>query len=122
VLDGPLGTQQTLDKFAVPQREQDVVKAIVESTKEAIVVAPLQEGPESAFHSIRRRVVRGCVLSPYVYIASIASAYLRAMTKRLSFSVGVSSPPATLHSVRRIVKAVICSAPESRSLTASTCR
>jgi hemoglobin len=40
--------QQTLDKFAVPQREQDEVKALVESTKEAIVVAPLQEGPESA--------------------------------------------------------------------------
>ena len=40
--------QQTLDKFAVPQREQDEVKALVESTKEAIVVAPLQEGPEGA--------------------------------------------------------------------------
>src|SRR5919198_3233759 len=40
--------QQTLDKFAVPHPEQDEVKAIVESTKEAIVVAPLQEGPESA--------------------------------------------------------------------------
>jgi hemoglobin len=40
--------QQTLDKFAVPQREQDELKAIVESTKEAIVVAPLQEGPEGA--------------------------------------------------------------------------
>ncbi len=38
--------QQTLDKFAVPQPEQDEVKAIVESTKEAIVVAPFQEGPE----------------------------------------------------------------------------
>ena len=37
--------QQTLDKFAVPHPEQDEVKAIVESTKEAIVVAPLQEGP-----------------------------------------------------------------------------
>jgi len=36
--------QQTLDKFAVPHPEQDEVKAIVESTKEAIVVAPLQEG------------------------------------------------------------------------------
>jgi hemoglobin len=40
--------QQTLDKFAVPHPEQDEVKAIVESTKEAIVVAPLQEGPEGA--------------------------------------------------------------------------
>jgi hemoglobin len=37
--------QQTLDKFAVPQREQEELKAIVESTREAIVVAPLQEGP-----------------------------------------------------------------------------
>ena len=37
--------QQTLDKFEVPQPEQDEVKAIVESTKEAIVVEPLQEGP-----------------------------------------------------------------------------
>src|SRR5918996_4240491 len=37
--------QQTLDKFAVPQPEQDELKAIVESTREAIVVAPLQEGP-----------------------------------------------------------------------------
>jgi hemoglobin len=37
--------QQTLDKFAVPHPEQDEVKAIVESTKEAIVVAPLQAGP-----------------------------------------------------------------------------
>ena len=37
--------QQSLDKFEVPQPEQDEVKAIVESTKEAIVVEPLQEGP-----------------------------------------------------------------------------
>jgi hemoglobin len=36
--------QQTLDKFGVPQPEQDEIKAIVESTHEAIVVAPLQEG------------------------------------------------------------------------------
>ena len=35
--------QQTLDKFGVPQPEQDEVKAIVESTREAIVIAPLQE-------------------------------------------------------------------------------
>jgi hemoglobin len=40
--------QQTLDTFAVPQREQDELKAIVESTKDAIVVTPLQEGPEGA--------------------------------------------------------------------------
>jgi hypothetical protein len=37
--------QQTLDKFEVPQPEQDELKAIVESTKETIVVEPLQEGP-----------------------------------------------------------------------------
>jgi len=37
--------QTTLDKFEVPQPEQDELKAIVESTKEAIVVAPLQKGP-----------------------------------------------------------------------------
>ena len=37
--------QQSLDKFEVPQQEQDELKAIVESTKEAIVVEPLQEGP-----------------------------------------------------------------------------
>ena len=37
--------QQTLDKFGVPQPEQGELKAIVESTREAIVVAPLQEGP-----------------------------------------------------------------------------
>src|ERR687897_261123 len=36
--------QQSLDRFEVPQPEQDEVKAIVESTKEAIVVEPLQEG------------------------------------------------------------------------------
>jgi hypothetical protein len=34
--------QQTLDKFGVPQPEQDELKVIVESTREAIVVAPLQ--------------------------------------------------------------------------------
>ena len=37
--------QQTFDKFGVPQPEQDEIKAIVESTHDAIVVAPLQEGP-----------------------------------------------------------------------------
>jgi hemoglobin len=38
--------QQTLDKFTVPQPEQNELKAIVESTKEAIVIAPfhVQEG------------------------------------------------------------------------------
>jgi hemoglobin len=39
--------QQTLDKFEVPQPEQDELTAIVESTKEAIVTSPpFQEGPE----------------------------------------------------------------------------
>jgi len=33
--------QQTFDRFAVPQPEQDEVRAIVESTKEAIIVRPL---------------------------------------------------------------------------------
>jgi hemoglobin len=37
--------QQTLDKFEVPQPEQNELKAIVESTKESIVVRPFQEGP-----------------------------------------------------------------------------
>jgi len=36
--------QQTLQKFGVPHPEQDEVKAIVESTREAIVIAPLEEG------------------------------------------------------------------------------
>jgi hemoglobin len=36
--------QQTFDRFEVPQPEQEELKAIVESTKEAIVVAPFQEG------------------------------------------------------------------------------
>lgn len=36
---------QTLDKFEVPQPEQEEVKTIVESTKESIVVRPFQEGP-----------------------------------------------------------------------------
>ena len=40
--------QQTLDKFAVPRREQDEIRSIVESTHEAIVVAPLQEGTSTA--------------------------------------------------------------------------
>jgi hemoglobin len=32
--------QQTLDKFGVPQPEQAELKAIVDSTREAIVVSP----------------------------------------------------------------------------------
>jgi hypothetical protein len=37
--------QQTLDKFDVPPLEQAELKAIIESTHEAIVVSPLQDGP-----------------------------------------------------------------------------
>ncbi len=37
--------QQSLDRFAVPQPERQELIAIVESTKEAIVVSPFQEGP-----------------------------------------------------------------------------
>lgn len=36
--------RQTLDTFAVPPREQEELNAIVESTKEAIVIIPFQEG------------------------------------------------------------------------------
>jgi hemoglobin len=39
--------QQTLDRFAVPQPEQDELKAIVESTKESIVVRPFQAAAEA---------------------------------------------------------------------------
>ena len=45
--------QQTLDKFGVPQPEQDELKIIVESTREAIVVAPLQEGPPASAQDAR---------------------------------------------------------------------
>jgi hemoglobin len=38
--------QQAFDRFGVPQPEQEELKAIVESTKESIVVRPFQEGPE----------------------------------------------------------------------------
>lgn len=38
--------QQTLDRFEVPHQEQEELKAIVESTKESIVVRPFQERPE----------------------------------------------------------------------------
>ncbi len=37
--------QQTFTRFEVPQPEQEELKAIVESTKEAIVVSPFEEGP-----------------------------------------------------------------------------
>jgi hemoglobin len=43
--------QQTLDKFEVTQPEQNEIKAIVESTREAIVIAPLHEGPSAAANS-----------------------------------------------------------------------
>jgi hemoglobin len=43
--------QQTLDKFEVPQPEQNEIKVIVESTREAIVIAPLHEGPAGAVNS-----------------------------------------------------------------------
>jgi hemoglobin len=36
--------QQTLDMFVVPQSEQGELKAIIESTREAIVIAPFHEG------------------------------------------------------------------------------
>jgi hemoglobin len=38
--------QQTFDRFGVPEREQEELKAIVEGTKESIVIRPFQEGPE----------------------------------------------------------------------------
>jgi hemoglobin len=37
--------QQTLDRFDVPQQEQQELKAIVDSTKESIVIRPFQEAP-----------------------------------------------------------------------------
>jgi len=40
--------QQTLDKFNVPQAEQGELVAIVESTREAIVIPPLQENPRES--------------------------------------------------------------------------
>jgi hemoglobin len=40
--------QQTLDKFNVPQAEQEELVAIVESTREAIVISPLQENPRES--------------------------------------------------------------------------
>ncbi len=41
--------RQTLDKFEVPRSEQEELTAIVESTKDSIVVSPpFQEGPVEA--------------------------------------------------------------------------
>jgi hemoglobin len=45
--------QQAFNRFGVPQPEQEELKAIVESTKEAIVVSPLEEGP-AATAGVRR--------------------------------------------------------------------
>src|ERR687897_3894582 len=36
---------QTADKFGIPEPERGELQAIIESTKESIVVEPLQEGP-----------------------------------------------------------------------------
>ena len=36
---------QTADKFGIPQPERGELQAIIESTKDSIVVEPLQEGP-----------------------------------------------------------------------------
>jgi len=47
--------QQTLDKFAVPQPEQRELVAIVESTREAIVIAPFRKGPAKATDGEARR-------------------------------------------------------------------
>jgi len=38
--------QQAFDRFGVPEQEQEELKAIVQGTKESIVVRPFQEGPE----------------------------------------------------------------------------
>ena len=40
--------QQTLDTFNVPQPEQKELFAIVESTREAIVIAPVQENRDAS--------------------------------------------------------------------------
>ena len=40
--------QQTLDTFNVPQAEQAELFAIIESTRAAIVIAPLQENPDAS--------------------------------------------------------------------------
>jgi hemoglobin len=40
--------QQTLDKFNVPQPEQAELFAIVESTREAIVISPVQENRDAS--------------------------------------------------------------------------
>jgi hemoglobin len=46
--------EQTLNKFEVPKPERGELIAIIESTKEAIVVAPFQEGPASGARAEQR--------------------------------------------------------------------
>lgn len=41
-------TRQALDKFSVPDPERQELIAIIESTKEAIVISPFQEGSATA--------------------------------------------------------------------------
>src|SRR5258708_26057761 len=43
--------QQTLSKFNVPQAEQEELVALVESTREAMVISPLQEDSERTQHA-----------------------------------------------------------------------
>jgi hemoglobin len=40
--------RQTADNFGIPQPERGELQAIIESTKESIVIGPLQEGPVEA--------------------------------------------------------------------------
>jgi hemoglobin len=49
--------QQAFDRFEVPQPEQRELVAIVESTKEAIVIAPFQGGPAKAPGAEEKRVL-----------------------------------------------------------------
>jgi hypothetical protein len=51
--------QQSLDRFGVPQPEQEELKAIVESTKESIIVRPFQEGPEEPAGTTSGGALRG---------------------------------------------------------------
>jgi hemoglobin len=43
--------KQTLSKFNVPQAEQEELVALVESTREAIVISPTQENSEQTQHA-----------------------------------------------------------------------
>jgi hemoglobin len=47
--------QQTLSKFEVPEPERGELIAIIESTQDAIVVAPFQEGPALAASGAQER-------------------------------------------------------------------